>query len=471
MSIDTYFSDLLTLSPDDIAGLAAEVSGPVLLPGAEGYVAECTTFNLNGAPEPAVVVGATSAADVQAAVRFAHTRGMPVGVRGGGHQQVLPGRDGLVINTSRMDGVVIDAKSRTARVEAGVQWFQVVQAAAEHGLAALNGSSMTVGVVGYHTGGGHGPLLGRSLGYAADYVRVIDVVTADGELRRVTAEQEPDLFWAVRGGKGNFGVVTAIEFDLFPVTRFYGGGLWFPIERTADVLRAWREWVVTLPEEASSSVAIKRLPELPELPPQLSGAALVHLRYAHLGPADEGARVFAPIRALGGVLIDGVVESSYADVGLIHMDPPDSVAYFDATSALAALPEQAVDRLVDLVGPDSDSPLVHVEIRHLGGALDREPAVPNAVSTRGVPFVLFGFGAGGPDEADLLQEHLDALVSGLAPWADGRQMINFLSPYEATTVERLREAYGAERYDRLAAIKKRYDPDNVFRLNHNILPA
>ncbi|GIF73948.1 FAD-binding oxidoreductase [Asanoa siamensis] len=454
------------------AEVAREVDGPVLLPGDEDFARETSAFNINAVMRPALVVGATGARDVQAAVSFADRHGLPVAVRGAGHQVVQAGAGAVLVNTSRMDDVAIDAAARVARVGAGARWHDVVEAAARVGLAPMNGSAPSVGVVGYTLGGGQSPVLGRSLGYAADHVRRVEIVTADGALRTASAETEPDLFWAVRGGKGNYGVVTALEFDLFPVTSFYGGGIYYSGEWLADLLAMWRDWAPTLPEEATTSVAVQRLPDLPDLPEPLRGAFVVHLRFAYVGPAAEGERLLAPMRAAAPALLDAVAEQPYANVGFIHMDPPDPMPYHDRTTSLWDLTPEAVATLVELTGPESDCPLVNVEIRALGGALDREPAVPNAVPTRGVPFVLFGFGLGGPEQAGRMGGYLDEIVHRLAPWSvEGRKMVNFLSPDEATTPEALRAVYGSQRYARLTEIKKAYDPTNMFRVNHNIQPV
>lgn len=468
MTFDDAFAHVL---PTEAAELAAQVRGPVLLPGDEGYEAECRIYNLNVALEPALAVGAADATDVQAAVRFAARDGRPVTVKTTGHQQVTPARGGVLISTRRMKGITVDAGHRRARVEAGVIWQEVIDQAAAVGLAPLSGSAPLVGVSGYTLGGGLSPVLGRSLGYAADHVRSLEVVTADGELRHVTADSDPELWWALLGGKGNFGVVTALEFDLFPLTHFYGGGIHFPGERLTDVLHTWRTWQSDMPQEMSSSLAVQRLPPLPELPEPLRGAFVVHVRIAHLGPAAEGERLIAPLRAAAPALIDTVSEMPYTALGAIHLDPPTPMPYYDRTTMLRAFPAEAADKLIELLGPGSNSPLASVEIRMLGGALDREPAVPNAVSSRGLPFVLFGFGVGAPDQADLLRGTLDEVMNAMEPWADKRRMVNFLSTEEATDPERLSEAYGAERHRRLTAAKKTYDPTNMFRVNHNIPPS
>src|ERR1700722_16822109 len=285
--------------PKDAASLAATVAGSVLLPGDAGYDDERAVFNLNHELLPAVIVVPQSATDVQAAVVFAAGQHRPVLVKTTGHQIVGSARGAVVIATHRMNDITIDAVGRTARVGAGVLWSEVIARAAEAGLAPLNGSNPTVGVSGYTLGGGLSPPLGRSHGYAADHVRSLDVVTADGKLRHVNADSEPDLFWALRGGKGNFAVVTALEFDLFPVSRLYAGGIYFPGERTADVLRAWTAWHPSTPETMVTSIAVMRMPSMPEVAEPLRGKFLVSVRIAYNGTTADGERMIEPLRAAG----------------------------------------------------------------------------------------------------------------------------------------------------------------------------
>src|SRR3954451_18342722 len=257
--------------PEYAAPLVATVAGSILLPGDAGYDDERAVWNLNHELEPAVIVVPESAADVQAAVTFAAGQHRPVLVKATGHQIVGQAHGAVVIATRRMNDVAIDAVGRTARVGAGAIWSEVVEKAAKAGLAPLNGSNPTVGVAGYTLGGGLSPTLGRSHGYAADHVCSLEVVTADGERRHVDADSEPELFWALRGGKGNFAVVTALEFDLFPVSRLYGGGIYFPGERTADVLRVWADWHPSTPETMVTSIAVMRMPSMTGVPEPLGG--------------------------------------------------------------------------------------------------------------------------------------------------------------------------------------------------------
>ncbi|WLW58156.1 FAD-binding oxidoreductase [Streptomyces sp. YU58] len=302
-------------------------------------------------------------------------------------------------------------------------------------------------------------------------MRSLNVVTADGGSRRVTPHSDPDLFWALLGGKGNFGVVTEIEFRVFPVERFYGGGLYFTGDHLPQVLDAWRAWLPTVGEDMTSSIGIQRLPDIPVLPEPLRGAFVIHLRIGYLGSAADGAELLAPLRAAAPVLIDLVEEKPFTSVADIHLDPVDPMPYFDRSLCLTEFSEKTAHTLVELTGAESGCTLANVEIRALGGAFDREPEFPNSVPSRGLPYVVFALAVGAPDQAQRLRAELARVVDGLAPWAAERNMVNFLSPDEATDPEGVRAVYGPERYDRLAAVKRRYDPANVFRFNYNVLPA
>jgi FAD/FMN-containing dehydrogenase len=461
-------SSLPPLLAEDAAPLVATVAGSVLLPGDAGYDDERAVFNLNHELTPAVIVVPESMADVQATVSFAAGQHRPVLVKTTGHQIVGSASGAVVIATHRMNDITIDAASRSVRVGAGVLWSEVIAKTTEVGLAPLNGSNPTVGVSGYTLGGGLSPTLGRSQGYAADHVRSLDVVTADGELRYVTAESEPDLFWALRGGKGNFGVVTALEFDLFPVSRLYGGGLYFPGERTADVLRAWTAWHPSTPETMVTSIAVMRMPSMPEVAEPLRGKFLVSVRIAYNGTTADGERMIEPMRAVAPAVLDTVRDMSYAEVASIHNEPTDAVPYYERGIMLREFPPQAQDKLIELVGPDAETDLAMAELRALGGAWDREPKVPNAVATRGLPYSLLCVAAGPVSEEEQLKMSVANLLDGMKPWQGARRYVNNLAPDEADEAAAI---YGPERYKRLASIKKTYDPANMFRLNHNVTPA
>jgi hypothetical protein len=387
-----------------------------------------------------------------------------------GHGTSVPADGSLLVSTKRMSAVTVDPPARAARVEAGVRWQQVIDAAAPHGLAPLNGSSPMAGVVGYTTGGGLSPTLGRSRGWAADHVRALEIVTADGQLLRCTPEQDSDLFWAVRGGKDNFGIVTALEFDLFEVPRLYGGALYFPGEIAEDVLHTYRTWSATLPEQMTASVALLRLPPLDIVPEPLRGKLTATVRIAYLGSPETGARLVAPIREIGAALIDTVTEMPYQAVGTIHADPPVPLPAYEGSVRLAELPEAAVAAILRSAGPDTDCPIVVVELRQLGGALGRAPAVPSAVAGRNAAFQVFCVGIGGPMEAPFIYASMDEIFRGLKPWEVPEGSLNYLFSRESDP-DTVRDAFGEDVHDRLSAIKRTYDPENRFRVNHNIPPV
>ncbi|WP_158544893.1 FAD-binding oxidoreductase [Blastococcus sp. TF02-09] len=457
-----------TLAPPvpagDVDQLRAAVHGPVYAAGDDGLAAEVATWNVAVRHTPAIAVGATCAADVATAVSWAVAHGLGVAVQATGHGPVRDAAGSMMITTRRMQGLFIDPERRTARVEAGVTWQRVMEAAAEFGLAGLCGSSSGVGVVGYTLGGGMGSL-GRKYGFAADAVRAVEIVTADGRQRTLSADSEPELFWAVRGGKGNFGIVTALEIELVPLGGLYAGGIFFAGEDMAAVLHAFREWAPTLPDEVSTSIAVLRLPDFEFLPPPLRGQTAVHLRYAYSGTSvREGERLIAPMQDVGRVLLGFVGHIRTDEMDSIHMDPVDPLPAWEKGQLLTGLPEEAVDALLAVAGPQAEIPLMMVEIRLLGGALSRPAAVPNAVPGRDAAFSMFVLGPGVPELAEVVPAVGRAVLGALAPWKSPGSLINFLG--DVSGPEEVAAAYPPGVYERLAAVKAAVDPDRVFSFGH-----
>jgi FAD/FMN-containing dehydrogenase len=443
-------------------------TGPVFRPGEDGYDEERAGFNVIVDHRPELIVGATGADDVIAAVSYAAERGLAVGVLTTGHGPSVPADGQVLINTSRMSEVRVDPAERTARVGGGVRWGQVLPQTVPHGLAPLNGNSPTVGVVGYTLGGGVGPL-GRQYGFAADRVRGVDLVTADGRLRQVTADTEPELFWAVRGGKGNFGVVVGMEFDLVPVSRLYGGGLFFPAEATAEVLHAYQEWVPGTPENLTSAVLMIEFPPIPEIPELFRGKYLVNVRIAYTGSAEEGERLVQPLRDITAPILDTLGEVPYTEVGAIYNDPTNPMPAYDSGVSLHTLDEGAVDAILSQAGPAAGSPLIY-ELRQMGGAYAHPPANPSAVGGRDTAYALFAVGVLQPGLEDAVRQAHERLHEAMRPWATGRMLYNFAGVRDADP-ERVKLAFSPDDYPRLAKTKATFDPDNVFRINHNIPPA
>jgi len=451
-----------------IDALARQVKGPVLAPDHEQYDAERAGHQTTRWHRPDVVVGAVEPADVQAAVMFASRYGLPVAVQGTGHAlSAVAAEGGVLINTSRMTGVRVNAEAGTAWVGAGTNWEPVINEAAAAGLAPLSGSAPGVGVVSYTLGGGLG-LLSRRYGYAADHVRAIDVVTADGKTRRVTESVDPDLFWALRGGRDNFGVVTGLEIDLVPVTTIYGGGLFFDAASAADVLDTYTRWTATVPDAMTSSVALISFPEAPALPEPLRGRYVVHVRIAYAADTlDAGADLVAPLRALDP-FIDTVGEMPYTKSGSIHNDPPFAGTFESATALLGDFDSAGVHALLEHVGPHVPVPHV-VEVRHLGGRLAQAPAIPNAVGHRDARYAINVVSRLERAEIIDVRPAHERVLKAIAPWTTGGQALNFMNG--ENDAENVAAAYDPEDYRRLTEIKAVYDPGNMFRLNHNIPPA
>jgi hypothetical protein len=450
----------------------AGLRGAAYAPGEEGYDEARKAWNLNAHQHPAVVVMAAGAADVIAAVRLARDEGLGVGVMATGHGVAASCDGGVLINTSRMKGVRVDPEAQTARVEPGALWADVITEARPFALAGLVGSSSEVGVVGYTMGGGFG-WLGRKYGFNADSVREADLVTADGELLRVSAYEHPDLFWGLKGGGGNFGIVTSMEFALYPLTTVFGGNLFYPLERTSEVLDLYSRWVETLPDEMTTAIAFMNFPPMPELPEPLRGGSFVSVRGCYCGdPVEAGEELLRPWREFGEPEVDTFGVMPYRQMDMISMDPVDPIGAYTHVELLGDLSSEAIEKLVQLAGVESESPLVMLELRQLGGALARPPADLSPIGRRDSKFIMFGLGISPtpeptPEVAQRVQEHLAYVAEEMRPYQTGATYVNFLD-FGDWTPERTRASYSPEDWERLVELKDRYDPHNLFRFNRNI---
>ncbi|NYD22892.1 FAD-binding protein [Kineococcus aurantiacus] len=426
------------------------VRGPVLHPGDGGFAEEVAGFNAAFQPRPSLVVGATTAHDVAAAVRYARLTGAGVRAQATGHGLRSDLAGTVLVTTKRLDGLRVDPRHRTATVGAGVRWRAVVDAAAEHGLAPLCGSSSQVGAVGYTLGGGHGSL-GRQFGYAADHVRSLDVVTADGHRRHVDVLHHPDLFWALRGGRDGLAVVTSMTVDLVPVTRLHGGGIFHPGTSAKEVLHTWRTWAPTLPEHVSTSVALLRLPPDPALPEPLRGQFVVHVRFTSTGTAAEADRLLQPARSAAPVIVDTIGEMPFTAIDGVHSDPTRPMPFAESGTGLRELCAGTVDAVLARADASSGSVLAMVELRLLGGALARQPQVPNAVTGRGAAFSLMGLGVPAGPGGELVPQQLHALTTAVQPWATAGPL-NLAGDGDHGSL------WSAQDRARLAAVRRRYDP-------------
>jgi FAD/FMN-containing dehydrogenase len=429
----------------------------IVLPHDPNWNEARRAWNLAVEQRPAAVALPESPADVAAVVRWARARGLRVAPQGTGHNARPLGSlaHTVLLKTERMRRVGIDARTRHARIEAGVLWGEVTNAAAEHGLAALAGSSPDVGVVGYSLGGGLS-WLARRHGLAANSITAVEVVTADGELIRADANHHTDLFWALRGGGGSFGVVTALEFQLYPVSHVHAGVLFFPLERGREVLRAWRRWIDDVPEEVTSIGRLMRFPK---------PFALVEAT-SMLGEG-ETTELLRPLRELSPVM-DTFATIPVEELQHLHMDPRQPVAGSGDGMLLSDFDDAAIDELVRVAGAEVESPLLSIELRHLGGALARRAPGAGALASIDAPFLLSAVGATPNAElAAAVTAHVELVQAALAPWDSGRVNLNF-----AAKRERGERLFGDGTYARLQTVKAAVDPDDVFRSNHPVrLPA
>jgi FAD/FMN-containing dehydrogenase len=421
-------------------------------------------FNTLVDQRPAGIAVPTSADDVSEVVRSAAADGKRVAAQRTGHNAIPLGSlaNTVLLHTAGLGGVDIDADSRTARVGAGALWSDVLLRASELGLAALHGSAPNVGIAGYTLGGGVS-FYHRKHGLACNRVTAIELVTADGEQIRVDAKNEPDLFWALRGGGGSFGVVTALEFDLLPLPVIFAGALLFPAEQAREVLQGWREWTDGMPEEMTSVGRLMNFPPIPEVPEPVRGKSFAVLEVIYCGDPADGEELVAPLRKLGSAGMDTIQAQAPAGIAELHMDPPAPVPYTSESLLTHELPAAAIDSLVEALGPGSGSQLAAVELRHGGGALSRAPEDAGALATLPGSFITFAVGfvpvpaAMAPNRA-----WLGAFKAALEPYDAGRYFNFVEESFDITQI------FAPEVLDRLREVKQRYDPENLFQSNHPV---
>ncbi|MDX6667274.1 MAG: hypothetical protein QOK04_654 [Solirubrobacteraceae bacterium] len=418
---------------------------------------------------PALIARCAGVADVIAAVGFARRAGLTVAVRGGGHS--FPGLSvcdgGLVIDLSLMKGIRVDPEARTARVQAGVLWGELDRETQAFGLATTGGIVTHTGVAGLTLGGGIG-WLQRKYGLTIDQLISVDMVTADGEFVKASATENSELFWGLRGGGGNFGIVTEFEFRLHPVGPIvHAGPVFWPIEKSPDVLRFYREWIAEAPDELMTIVIHRRAPALPFVPQELHGELVVVVASCYAGPVEEAEKVARPLKAFGSPVLDLCEPKAYVDhQGMFDPSYPHGWWYYIRACDVAELSDDVIDVTVEHA-MRIRSPLGGFPIWQLGGAVARVGEDETAFNGRGAGHT-FNISAV-TDAAEGFDEEREwsrNFWSALEPHHTS-VYVNFLMEEGE---ERVREAYGAAKYDRLKALKCRYDPDNFFRLNQNIPP-
>jgi hypothetical protein len=445
--------------------LITDLDGELTLPGAPDWDRARAAWHLDVDQQPAAVVEAASARDVVLVVEAAQAAGLRVAAQSTGHNAgPLGNLSGTVlVRMHRMRQVQIDPVNHVARAEGGAVWADVTAAAAPHGLAALAGSAADVGVAGYSLGGGVS-WLGRSHGLTANSVLALEVVTADGELRRVDETCDPELFWALRGGGGAFGVVTAIEMRLFPIAEVHAGTLFFPLERASEVLHAWHDWTASVPESVTSIGRVLRFPPMPELPDFLSGQSFAVVEAACQLSVEEADELLAPLRELGPTM-DTFATIPVETLDLLHMDPPGPVPGRGDGALLDEVSHATIDALLAVAGPGVESPLLSVELRHLDGML--APGRMAGGATSGLPGTHLMFAVGitpFPEAVVAVEQSVTAVRSAVEPWETGCYLNFAETPRTGDEV-----FFGS--HDRLRRVKWAYDPTDVFHSNHPIEPA
>jgi FAD/FMN-containing dehydrogenase len=444
-----------------LRALRDRLAGDVFLPGDDGWDVAVKSWNLAVDQRPVAVVVPESAADVVEIVRLAGQASLAIAFNAGGHNAGTIDWDEptILLKIERMRDIEIDPGTRRAKVGAGVLAKPLALAAGEHGLAFLSGTSADVGVAGYSLGGGLS-WLGRRYGLACNSIVSADVVLADGRLVHADRDAEPELFWAMRGGGGNFAAVTALEFELVPLTEVYAGAMFWPIDRAAEILSTWSEWVASVPDACQSLGRMLQLPDAPFLPEHLRGRSFALVEATYIGSEADGVALLRPFRDLGPEF-DTFTMMPPSELSVINMDPEEPVPYDGDGTLLDAFPPEAVEPLVETF---VDSPLLHVEIRHLGGAIAVGAADHGVLDAIEQPFVIFTFGlAFDAGMLEAVRDHAQRVLAAVRPWDSGRRYLNF-----AETRVDPRTIYPASSFERLLASKARYDPTDLFRANHPV---
>jgi hypothetical protein len=423
-------------------------------------------WNLAADQQPPAVTFVESADDVSKVVRFAADHDLKVTGQGTGHGAVAMGAldDTILIKTERMQA--IEVADGTARMEAGVLAEQIGGAAHEKGMSFLPGTSPNVGVTGYTLGGGLS-WLGRKYGWACNNVISIEVVTADGEARTVDSGSDPDLFWALRGGGGGFAIVTALHVNLFPVSEAYAGALLFAPDVTEAGVRRYRDWTAEVPEEVGSMVRMLNLPPIPDIPEEIRGKKWLAITACCIGDKEAGEKLVAPLREIGEPVMDVFDQIPSPALSRIAMDPEPPVPGLGHHATINELPDEALDAFVSTAGPESDSPLLLAELRHLGGALGRAPENAGALDKLDAEYVMLAIGMlMDPALREPIEGQLDRLHDALGPWvADGGYYNYAERPCDVEAI------LPEETCKRLSEVKRSWDPDNRIVANHSVAMA
>jgi FAD/FMN-containing dehydrogenase len=443
------------------------IQGQVLQPGDAGYEEARLAWNRSVDQHPALIVIAKNTADVSTAVQYARHNDLDVAVQSTGHGVTLPADDALLLVTSQLKDLHIDTAAQTAWVGAGLKWGEVLEQTQKVGLAPLLGSSPGVGAIGYTLGGGYG-WLGRKYGLAADSVLSFELVDASGQALCANQNENNDLFWGLRGGGGSFGVITGMQIRLYPVTRVYGGNLFYPAEMAREIMQHYQQWISTAPDELTSSIVLMNFPPIPQVPEFLRGKSFVIVRGAYTGSTAEGQRLLQHWRTWRAPLIDGWKEIPFSQVAEISSDPPNPMPSKTTGAWLHELNHTTIETLLQYAFPSTVSkPLTMIEVRHFGGAVSRVAPDATAFSQRSATLLMFAVGSTPTAEVyNAVSQYIDQMKQALAPCMVSGEYMNFLNGQEAR--QKARFAYSPDTLLRLKKLKSDIDPENRFRFGFNL---
>lgn len=472
LEVTTLTGEQVTLDGQVVADFQMAVRGPVLRADSPAYDAVRQVWNKMIDKRPALIARCTGTADVVTSVNFAREHNILLAVRGGGHNVAGSAtcEGGLMLDLSLMKGIHVDVQKRTVRAQGGATWGDLDHETQLHGLATPGGIVSTTGIGGLTLGGGYGWLRNKH-GLSCDNLVSVEMVTADGQVRTTGERENEDLFWAIRGGGGNFGVVTSFEYQLHPVgpvVNFVAA--MYPIEKTAQILPAWRDYIAEAPAEFSGNYAFWTIPAIPDFPPGARNKGAVSIVGMHSGSLAEGARFIQPLQELAEPLLDlsGQLPYAVAQSAFDWIFPKGEMYQYHKSLHLSHLNEKAIATVAEQAR-NRPSDWTIVDIWAMGGAVSRVPAEATAMGDRSAPYTLvFNTSWHDPADSDKCIAWTRAFYEAMQPYSPGSSYLNFPGFLEEEGL--VEKAYGRN-YARLAAVKAKYDPDNLFRLNQNIKPA
>jgi FAD/FMN-containing dehydrogenase len=456
--------------PADLATFKPELHGKLILPNDPEYDEARKVWNGMIDKHPALIARCADVDDVVCSVRFARNHDLLVAVRGGGHNVAGFGTcdGGMVIDLSLMKQIEVDTISRTARAQGGLTWGEFDKATQEHGLATTGGLVSTTGIAGFTLGGGIGWLM-RKHGLALDNLLSVEIVTANGQRITVNENENAELFWGVRGGGGNFGIVTEFTYQLHLVgPNIFGGAIFHPLANARELLQFYRTWVSTLPDEMTTMVAFLTAPPAPFVPSHLQGTPMIAIALCHIGAMEQGAELAKPLLEFEPAAIDLLGPHPYIGLqGMFDASAPKGILSYWKSEYLRGLEDDVIDMLVE-GAMNMRSPFSAMHIHHMEGAVNRAHTDATAFEHRDASFILNIIGEWmGPMESDSHIAWVRETWQSAQPYATGAAYLNFL---DRDDTQRVKAAYGTEKYARLVALKNKYDPANLFHLNQNISP-